>query len=108
MRKTTGILFCAILLTFSIMGLPGGWQESGEVKFSYAYARTWFGYQMRKQGWSCRLGFTSGEKRDMEHSIWQKGNRELQLMIWRIDSNRTGYAKGEIPNENHRRKTGKR
>lgn len=108
MRKRADVLVVLICL-ISVSGAgAGGWQETGEVKYSYAYARTWFGYQMRKQGWSCKLGFTAGKKREMEHSVWKKGNRELQLMIWRIDSNRTGYSKGEIPGENRARKTGGR
>lgn len=78
----------------------GGWQETGELSYSYAYARSVLGHRMRKAGWVCKQGFTAGRKREQEHSVWVKGNRKMQLMIWRIDSGRTGYAKGEIKSGN--------
>ena len=31
-----------------------------------------------------------------ENSVWHKGNRKMQIMIWRIESGKTGYSKGEI------------
>ena len=73
-----------------------GWTESGELSYSYTYARTVLGHRMRRDGWVCLLGFTAGKHGEQEHSVWVKGNRKMQLMIWRIDSGRTGYAKGEI------------
>ena len=76
--------------------IPGGWNESGTLPYSYAYARNYIGYQMRKDGWICKIGFTAGKKREQEHSVWHKGNRKMQIMIWRIDSGKTGYSKGEI------------
>ena len=76
--------------------IPGGWTESGTLSYSYAYARTYMGYQMRKAGWRCRMGFTAGSKREQEHSVWQKGEKKIQLMIWRIDSGKTGFSKGEV------------
>ena len=76
--------------------IPGGWTESGTLPYSYAYARNYIGYQMRKDGWICKMGFTAGKKREQEHSVWHKGNRKMQIMIWRIDSGKTGFSKGEI------------
>ena len=76
--------------------IPGGWTESGTLPYSYAYARTYLGHQMRKDGWICKISFTAGAKREQEHSVWHKGNRKMQVMIWRIDSGKTGYSKGEI------------
>ena len=73
-----------------------GWTESGVLEYSYAYARSWLGYRMRRDGWVCRIGFTAGRNGEQEHSVWIRGPRKMQLMIWIIDSNRTGYAKGEI------------
>ena len=100
-------LFTLFVLVLATLCLPcpggeeteGGWTEVGELAYSYAYARTWLGHQMRKDGWKCTIGFTAGRKGEQEHSVWVRGRRKMQMMIWRIDSNRTGYSKGEIPEE---------
>ncbi len=94
------LLLLFILLAFlPFVGVyaASGWTESGEVEYSYAYARTWLGHKMRLDGWRCKVGFTSGVKREMEHSVWEKNGRKMQMMIWRIDVNKTGYSLGEIP-----------
>ena len=97
MKKILSILFLSgSLMVLAVMNDAGSWQESGELSYSYAYARTVLGFRMRRDGWVCLLGFTAGKHGEQEHSVWMKGNRKMQLMIWRIDSGRTGYAKGEI------------
>ncbi len=96
------VLFCIfIFLSAIICGaaeqkIPGGWTESGTLQYSYAYARSYIGHQMRKEGWVCKIAFTAGAQRNQEHSVWHKGNKKMQIMIWRIDSGITGYSKGEI------------
>ena len=102
--------FCISVLCLTVCLLcrgneiPGNWQESGELEYSYAYARTVLGYRMRRDGWVCKLGFTAGKNGEQEHSVWVKGSRKMQLMIWKIDSNRTGYSKGEIRDRKDKRK----
>ena len=89
-------IFFSALACCAAEKVPGGWTESGVLNFSYAYARSYLGHQMRKNGWICKIGFTAGAKREQEHSVWQKGNQKMQLMIWRIDIGKTGYSKGLI------------
>lgn len=98
MKKIFFSLFAAILIncTAAEKKIPGGWTESGILPYSYAYARSYIGHKMRKDGWICKIGFTAGKKREQEHSVWHKGNRKMQVMIWRIESGKTGYSKGEI------------
>ena len=93
------IIICGICSAFDCKEaekVPGCWNESGVLPYSYAYARSYMGHELRKQGWICKTGFTAGAKRQQEHSVWQKGSKRMQLMIWRIDSGKTGYSKGEI------------
>ncbi|MEG1979556.1 MAG: hypothetical protein RR060_02465 [Victivallaceae bacterium] len=66
------------------------------MSYSFVYARTWMGHQMRKNGWKCQQAFTAGKRQNQEHSVWRKGNKKMQIMLWRIDANKTGYAQGEI------------
>ena len=73
-----------------------GWEISGTLPYSYAYARTWAGGKMRQAGWKCIKAFTSGKKNEIEHSVWQKGSRKLQMMLWRIDSDKTGYSQNSL------------
>jgi|GEM_PF-4346573 len=101
-------VFFLLMLEFSaghiLFAQEQGWTESGELAYSYAYARTWLGHQMRKDRWVCKIGFTAGAKGEQEHSVWTKGNRKMQVMIWKIDSCRTGYAKGEISGQEKKKK----
>ena len=90
------ILISASFCNAAEKKIPGGWTESGILPYSYAYARSYIGHKMRKDGWICKIGFTAGKKREQEHSVWYKGNRKMQVMIWRIESGKTGYSKGEI------------
>lgn len=95
------------VLFFLFSAVPifaAGWTESGELEYSYAYARTVLGHRMRAAGWVCKLGFTAGKNGEQEHSVWVKGSRKMQLMIWKIDSSRTGYSKGEITAGDDKRK----
>ena len=95
------------VLFFLLSAVPvfaSGWTESGELAYSYAYARTVLGHRMRAAGWVCKLGFTAGKNGEQEHSVWVKGSRKMQLMIWKIDSGRTGYSKGEIKAGDDKRK----
>lgn len=75
------------------------WDISGELPYSYAYARTWVGGKMRQAGWKCTKSFTSGKKNEIEHSIWERGSRKLQMMLWRIDSDKTGYSQSSLTKE---------
>ena len=101
-------LFIILLTAASVSGavekVPGGWTESGTLPYSYSYARSYIGHQMRKDGWVCKMGFTAGAKREQEHSVWQKGKRKMQVMIWRIGVGKTGYSKGEIITEKQGKK----
>ena len=73
-----------------------GWDHTGELSYSYAYARSWVGNKMRTQGWRCTKSFSSGRNGTVEHSIWINGTRTVQMMIWRISSGRTGFAQKEL------------
>ena len=97
-NQTSVLITLLTLLAIACMaGEAGdGWQESGELAYSYAYARSWLGHRMRREGWRCTVCFTAGRRGEQEHSVWVRGERKMQLMIWRIDSGRTGYCKGEL------------
>ena len=106
MKTLPLILLLGIALPLAAAPEPPAaeWTESGVLEYSYAYARNWLGYRMRRDGWVCRIGFTAGRNGEQEHSVWVKGDRKMQLMIWKIDSNRTGYSKGELRDGDDRRK----
>lgn len=100
-NQISSVLF---FLLSTVPVFAAGWTESGELAYSYAYARTVLGHRMRAAGWVCKLGFTAGKNGEQEHSVWVKGSRKMQLMIWKIDSSRTGYSKGEITGGDDKRK----
>lgn len=76
-----------------------GWETTGEVPYSYAYARNYLGFQLRREGWRCEFGFTTGKHGEVEHSVWRRGKRRLQMMVWRIAVGRTGFSRAEIQPE---------
>ena len=45
------VLFPTLLLTAAETKPAGGWQETGELAYSYAYARSVLGHRMRSAGW---------------------------------------------------------
>ncbi len=99
MMKPFIISFLLLALAWSSIAANSskkGWDFSGELAYSYAYARTWVGGKMRQAGWRCVKAFTSGAKNEIEHSIWSKGEQRLQMMIWRIDSDKTGYSQSNL------------
>lgn len=79
------------------------WDESGTLDYAYAYARNYIGYKMRRAKWKCVMAFTSGGRGEVEHSVWTKGEKKLQLMIWRIDANKTGYSHAYIRDDDKKK-----
>jgi hypothetical protein len=104
--KISKACFINLLLAFLLSCLPlfaektqqqeEGWTTSGELAYSYSYAKTYLGHKLRLKGWVCKLSFTCGPRHSIEHSVWEKDGKKLQVMIWRIDANRTGYSWGEF------------
>lgn len=96
MYKITLFLLLQLVFISSYARGNKGWDVSGELPYSYAYARSWAGNKMRSAGWQCIRAFTSGKKNEIEHSIWRKDCQKLQMMLWRIDSDKTGYAQSSL------------
>ncbi|MBQ9754238.1 MAG: hypothetical protein IJV93_05750 [Lentisphaeria bacterium] len=97
MKKKFYIFLFVILAAFPLRAEErNGWGISGELPYSYPYARTWVGGKMRQAGWKCIKAFTSGKKNEIEHSIWEKGTSKLQMMLWRIASDKTGYSQRSL------------
>lgn len=100
MKKILSLIFIFYVICASCAvpgkSIPGKWQEHGVLAYDYTYARSVMGFRMRRDGWICKVSFTAGKKGIQEHSVWRKGLREKQLMIWRIDTGKTGYSIGEI------------
>lgn len=101
--NTTNIYISVLFLFVACLPLHAekprqeeGWTHSGELNYSYQYARTYLGHKIRLKGWVCKLSFTSGRMNEIEHSVWEKDGKNLQMMIWRIDANHTGYSWGEF------------
>ena len=96
-KKIFFIFLFTILACFSATAKESKtWDISGELPYSYPYARTWVGGKMRQAGWKCIKAFTSGKKNEIEHSIWEKGTSKLQMMLWRIASDKTGYSQRSL------------
>lgn len=71
-----------------------GWQESGEIGVTFAAARSQFLSCVAASGWRLRHTIPMGEKNDRAIITWRRGGRELTIMLWRIDVDRTGFSWG--------------
>ncbi len=97
-QSIRNVTLATLLLVLSLVSFADektdGWTTTGELAYSFAYARNYLGHKLRLKGWECSLGVTAGKGRNIEISVWERDGKKLQLMIWRIDSGRTGYSWG--------------
>ena len=75
-----------------------GWQERGVVTVPYVQAEGNFRSSMNQSGWGFLHKVSLGGRNGRALYTWRKGRRELTLMLWRIDVNRTGFSWGMADN----------
>ena len=71
-----------------------GWLESGVIKVPFVQAEGSFKSAMAQSGWRYRHAITLGRHNSHTLYTWQRGDRELTLMLRRIGVNRTAFSWG--------------
>ena len=71
-----------------------GWLESGVMKVPFVQAEASFKAAMAQNGWKYRHAVSLGRRNVHTLYTWSRGDRELTLMLRRIDVNRTAFSWG--------------
>lgn len=72
----------------------GGWTEAGTIGVVFVQAEGSFKSAMAQSGWKFLHKVSLGGYNVRSLYTWRKGNRELTLMLWRIDVGKTGFSWG--------------
>ena len=71
-----------------------GWLESGVITVPFVQAEASFKSAMAQSGWKYRHAVALGKSNSHTLYTWHRGDRELTLMLRRIDVNRTAFSWG--------------
>jgi len=74
----------------------GGWENSGQMPYSFASAKIRMKVKKERQGYRLVHEIDMGKRNDHCLLLWEKNGRQTLVMLWRIDVNKTGYSLGEI------------
>ena len=111
MRNSTFLILAVLLLAFPATGqdaepkegsaltepVPsGGWREHGELSCSFAAAKVRMRTQMERRGFSLKHEIDMGKRGERCLQLWQKGDKQWIVMLWRKNVDATGYSIGEI------------
>ena len=80
-----------------------GWQETGVARMTYVQAKGQFRATLAQAGWRFLHAVAFSTRNDRVLLTWRKGSRELTMMVWRIDVDRTGFSWGISRKSNERK-----
>ena len=85
-----------------------GWQETGVARMTYVQTEGQFKASLAQSGWKYLHSVALSSRNERSLLTWKKGNRELTVMLWRIDVGRTGFSWGvSMPETKVNEKRGK-
>lgn len=82
-----------------------GWRQNGQMPVTFQAARQQLAAAVRSGGWACQHTIPLGDKSDRVLTKWRKGNRNLTMMVWRIDVDRSGFSWGVSTEKANERNT---
>jgi len=71
------------------------WTQTGENDCSLLSARDKWNASLKRQGWTLKNEFTPVKSADQYFSVWRREGRRIILMLWRIDSGKSGFSWGD-------------
>lgn len=71
------------------------WKENGAFAVSFATAKNRVRAKMAAAGYHEKHEIKMGQKDDRVLILWEKGDRKIIYMLWKIDVDKTGYSWGE-------------
>ena len=79
---------------------PGGkWEQTGQFPLPLAAARGRMRTRFEGEGYALKQEIALGTRQDRYLMLWQKGERQVLVMVWRQDVNQSGYSIGEVKND---------
>ena len=79
--------------------LKGGWQESSQMDVTLTAAKIRLKSRFEREGYLLKHEIDMGKHNESCLMLWEKNGRQVILMVWRIDVNRTGYSIGEVKHD---------
>ena len=71
------------------------WARAGENDCSLLAAKAKWHASLKRQGWTLGNEFSPAKSADQYFSVWQKKKSRIILMLWRIDSGKSGFSWGD-------------
>ena len=79
--------------------LKGGWQESSQMDLTLTATKLRLKSRFEREGYQLKHEIEMGKHNESCLMLWEKNGRQVIVMVWRIDVNRTGYSIGEVKND---------
>ena len=71
------------------------WAQTGENDCSLLSAKSKWHASLKRQGWILKNEFSPIKSADQYFSVWRRNERRIILMLWRIDSGKSGFSWGD-------------
>ena len=69
-----------------------GWQAVGELPVSFQQAQVQLSARIAAANWAHRHTITLGRDRVLD--AWRRGKEELTVMVWRVETAKSGFSYG--------------
>lgn len=70
------------------------WAQTGENDCSLLAAKAKWHMSLKRQGWALEREFSPAASADRSFSVWLRKKSRIILMLWRIDSGKSGFSWG--------------
>ena len=77
----------------------GSWQETRVLELSMAAARVRVSTRMEGRGFRLKHDIALDWRETRRLMLWEKGDRQIIVMLWRIDVGQTGCSWGEVKDD---------
>ncbi len=71
------------------------WHKNETIDLPLAMAKRQIIAKMENKGFTLKHDIPVNDKKDKFLMLWEKGNQQTLIMIWRIDIDKTGMSWGE-------------
>ena len=74
----------------------GGWQEHKEFPLPLTAAKLRIITKFERQGYTLKHEIELGKHKERLLMLWEQGRKQMIVMLWRIDVDKTGCSIGEV------------
>ena len=70
------------------------WNQNGLMNVTFVSAMAQFKSTLKSQGWKETQHINMGKEKKQAIMTWQRGDDKITLMLWKINTNTTGFSWG--------------